>query len=440
MEGYNDVKVGEKTWRKYDVENIFGGSIKRNRIIGLTFPEQDTSLGLEPAILTVLPQDKECEFSPHNDLFNDASVQYYLCSVYISGMAEFKEWASHHDWNKIVVGGYHPTTFPEELVRYAHKIVQGPCDDFWETIKQEGQIVKGISNHKNIPRYDLYDISSNQQVIPGKKIDDICTSINTSMGCPMKCDFCCSPIMCDRVVSKPIEIIRKEVEYLKEFKPKFLFIRDENFPMQKDWKERLSIIAESGAKIYLFASANLVTEEMADEFVKHNVYMVCLGLEDINSTYVKNKNLDRACEILHERGVMVYLSFIVDPLNIVGRESGKEFYERLLARFEELKPEMVCGNFLMPFRGTALWDKYYHLISEEDYKEYDSKSAFLIKNKVVRSKMEFFMYYYQHKYYMSEFYNTKVRCFECEDTLNLRFKELQEKFTKIYEAVFDLRG
>ena len=38
-------------------------------------------------------------------------------------------------------------------------------------------------------------------------------------------------------------------------------------------------------------------------------------------------------------------------------------------------------------------------VDESDYKDYDSKSAFLIKNKVVRKKMEFFMFYYQWLYY-----------------------------------------
>ena len=92
---------GNKTWDNISFESII--PTKRNRIIGLSFPEQNKNLGLEPSILSVLPQDKECEFSERNLLFNDDDVQYYLCSVYISGVDEFKKWALQHDFNKIVV-------------------------------------------------------------------------------------------------------------------------------------------------------------------------------------------------------------------------------------------------------------------------------------------------------------------------------------------------
>lgn len=434
-----EIAFGSKTWSEFNPNYILP-ELRRNRIIAMTFPEQDTNLGLEPSVLTVLPQDKECEFSLRNIEFNDSTVQYYLCSIYISGMKEFKEWASRHDKSKIIVGGYHPTTFPEEFVNLAYKIIIGPCDEFWKTIAQEGQIVTGISEGRNVPRYDLYDVHNNQQVIPDKKPDDVCTSINTSQGCPMKCDFCCSPIMCSHLMSKPMGMIEKEIAILTTYDPKYIFIRDENFPLQVDWVKRLEVIATTGAKIYMFASANLVNEQMAQALAANNVYMVCLGLENINTSYSKNSKLDDACRLLHKYGIYVYLSFIVDPLEIVGADKGKEFYTRLVNRFYELRPEMVCGNFLMPFRGTALWDKYYHLVSEDDYTQYDSKSAFLIKNKVVRTKMEFFMFYYQWLYYNSDLYNTAIRKFDCGDTLSLRFKELEKAFFPKYERYWDTRA
>jgi hypothetical protein len=177
-----DTLFGKKTWGDTDFENLFPER-KRNRIIGLSFPANNNSLGLEPSILTVLPEGENCEYAPKNIDFNDSDVSYYLCSVYISGMDEFKNWALKHDFNKIVVGGYHPTTFPEDFEHYAHKIVKGICDDFYATIAQLGQIVDGVTSNKKIPRYDLYDHKFNQQIIPDKAFTDLCTSINTSVGC-----------------------------------------------------------------------------------------------------------------------------------------------------------------------------------------------------------------------------------------------------------------
>ena len=134
-----------------------------------------------------------------------------------------------------------------------------------------------------------------------------------------------------------------------------------------------------------------------------------------------------------------YFYKIVNPLKIIGQEAGKKFYDGLMTRFHELAPEMVCGNFLMPFRGTKIWDEYYPFVSREDYKHYDSKTAFLIRNQVVREKMHFFMFWNQWLYYTSDFYAKNVRKFVIHDTLHLRFMELYNQLRPEYERIWDVR-
>jgi radical SAM superfamily enzyme YgiQ (UPF0313 family) len=472
------------------------------KIIGLSFPENSTNLGLEPSILNVLPPGENVEYSRTNRRFNDSEVDKYLCSVYIAGIDEFRQWAMQHDTRKIVVGGYHPTMFPEDFLNLADKIIIGPCDDIDATLSQKGvqferghynaqqignsrfvagkilrnlqhvdgwlrvhgeilkepeqasgiaevledRILPGVLTFRNIPRYDLYNILNNQQVIPDKKLDDLATSVNSSFGCPYKCDFCCTPVMFPKLIVKPLPVYEREIdvhaERLKAADPenrkqRFMFFRDENFPLIKDYKERLQIASKKlNAKLYLFASANKVTEETADAFAENNVYMVCLGLEDPTKDYAKNRTLKEAVQRLKDRGIYTYLSFIVDPTMMVGRtgdggtgaDKAKAFYKLLYERFEELQPEMVCGNFLMPFPGTPLWDDYYWMVNEQDFKHYDSKTPFLVKNQLVAEKMKYFMFEIQWRYYASELYNSKVRKFDAQDTLYLRFKELKDQF------------
>lgn len=412
------------------------------RLVATTFPKQDTSLGLEPSVLTVMPGDPdnqrtnwlECYYAMTTaeieQLEKSGPVDFYLCSVYITGMDELFQFASERPKEKIICGGYEPTINPQDFTDYAVKVITGPCDSLFETIEQPGQIVKGITRNHKIPRYDLYDVRNNQQIIPDKKPTDICTSVNTSQGCPFNCDFCCSPLMCDHIMQKPLELLHREMGYIKyEYAPqaKFIFVRDENFPLQKGWKERLLEIERLEAKIYLFASSNLCTEENVAFMASHGVYMVCLGLEDITVDYSKNRKLTETCERLHKYGIYVYLSFIVNPLKVNTPETSESFYKRLLDRFYELKPEMVCGNFLMPFRGTPIWEEYKHLVSRDDFKLYNSKSAFLEKDLVKRWDIEKEMFTRQLEYFESPQYKA-IRQFHCGDTLDLRFKELSKVF------------
>jgi radical SAM superfamily enzyme YgiQ (UPF0313 family) len=433
---------GRKTWKNVEFEDPFPDR-KRKRIIGMTFPPAMKNLALEPAILTVLPPGKNVEFDPSNRDYNDADVKLYVCSVYIAGLDQFIEWANRHDRKKIVVGGYHPTTFPEDFERYAAKIVLGPCDDLLATVAQKGQIVRGIVSNKTLPRRDLYDIKSNWQIIPDMKPGQIAVSINTSSGCNIMppCDFCCTHMMSERLTSRPLEMVKKEARSLRQYKPDFLFIRDENFTMQNDWRTRLEAINQAlpEAKIYLFASANTLNEKAAAFIAEHGTYMVCLGLEDPTKEYAKNRNLDRTVALLKENGIMAYLSFIVDPLKVIGREQGQEFYSLLMNRLYELGPEMICGNFLMPFRGTKIWDQYYALVSREDYRHYNTKEPFLIRNEILKEKMKFFLFWYQWLYFNSEFYNTQVRQFAVKDTLHLRFLDLYDEFVPRYERLWNVR-
>lgn len=441
-----------KTWRNVEFESLFPK--KSKRIIGMSFPRQDKTLGLEPSILNVLPPGENVEYDPENKDYNDAEVFLYLCSVYISGLDEFNAWKERHDKKKIVVGGYHPTTFPEDFPDVL-RVVQGPCDDLWGTIVEKGdkRILPGIMTYESTPRRDLYDYRVfNQQIIPDKQFSDSVMSISTSMGCPIRppCDFCCTPMMCPRLESKPLDALERELKEMVAisegnvpgFKDKlhFLFIRDENFTAQKDWPKRLELIHRyfPTTKVYLFGSANTITEKTAKTLAQYGVYMVCLGLEDVTVDYGKNSHLDEVVARLKRYGIYTYLSFIVDPLKVVGKEAGQKFYDLLMKRLFELKPDMICGNFLMPFRGTKLWDSYYHFVDRADYPLYTSKEPFLIRNEVVREKMRFFLFWYQWLYFTSEEYKA-VRHFECGDTLHLRFVELYKEFEPRYRRLWNVR-
>jgi len=478
------------------------------RIIGLSFPGNGSmQVGLEPGILNVLPPGDNVEFSPRTQKFNDSTVGMYMCSVYIAGRREFKEWAMEHDTSKIVVGSYDPTMFPEEYLNFAAKIVMGPCNDIWATLSQEDvvfqraffnptddfqlafnpqtlepikdpkalkelladkkrrpnnsrfkkgkfvsdvkpgreyvndRIIPGVLDpaYPYLPRYDLYNVNNNAQVIPDMQSGQIVTSVNTSFGCIYNCSFCCTPLMFDALVSKPLGSLAREVALLKALRPSFLFIKDENPTLLPDFEERIKIIATPGAKIYMFSPANKLTKEVADIMKKNNVYMVCLGLEDPRVTYEKNENLGGAIELLKERGIYTYLSYIVNPLDVVGAEEGQAFYTLLMNKLRLYKPEMICGNFLMPFPGTREWDKYYQLISERDFIHYDSKTPFLIKNEVARKKMEYYLFWYQWLYYTSDFYKNEVREFEVGDTLHKRFVELKEHFDRVMSGIVGVR-
>jgi radical SAM superfamily enzyme YgiQ (UPF0313 family) len=392
------------------------------KIIGLTFPNKDNwGCMNDPAVLTVLPQGSNVEYSDENKIFNDEEVEYYLCGIYITGVKEFKEWASKHDKNKIIVGGYQPTLCPHEFVDHAWKVVVGLCDNLLKTIMQEGQIVNGITDYTNLPRYDLWDIKKNMIFFPDLMPNDKLITINTSSGCTMKCEFCCTPFMTNSVKSKPLEYIQKEIDYMMSLYGHcdMCFVKDENVLLQKDWEERLKIISKLADRLVIFVSANLLNEEKIKKLVDCNVRLVFIGLDDINDLNGKNKNLVQVCNLLHDNGIYVMLSHIIDPTTIIKEEDEEKYYKALKEKLIACKSAAIYSNFLLPFPGTPIYNKYKHLLrGEEDYPLYASYTpALLIKDPILIQRMLGNLHKLCDEYFESDWYNKNVRKYKCGDVL-----------------------
>jgi len=400
------------------------------RIIGMTFPSKSNSSTVEPGILTVLPQGDNVEYSSTIKDFDDKDVDYYLCSVYASGIKQFKEWAKKHDKSKIVVGGYDATTAPEIFIEYAHKIVQGFCDDFYETMKQKGPIVRGIVSHKEMPRYDLWDYRQSDRLAPDLFPGETAVSICTSQGCTKKCSFCQSPPMSKKIISKPLDLVQKEINYLKGKNPKVLFVKDVNFTALPDWKGRLKILNQTGAKIEIFAAVYTLNEEKI-KFLKDNgVYLVYIGIEDLSKNYPKNNNVTEVYHLLKKYGIYTKTSLMTNPLLLDTESKETEEFNKISDKLRELKPEVVLLNCLMPFYGTVDWEKYKHIVTEEMMADYEFGKAALIKDPVRRKNFEHSMFKVVNDYYTSQFYKDNVRNFHCGDNLQKHHEIEQSKWAE----------
>jgi radical SAM superfamily enzyme YgiQ (UPF0313 family) len=398
------------------------------KIIGLTFPQYDKIQSfLEPSILNVLP--KGGEWQKKNKVYND--VDYYLCSVYIAGYEEFCTWAQNIDKNKIVVGGYHPTCCPEQFCDYAHKIVTGLCDNIFKTLEQPGQIVKGIFED-NLPQRQLYDYALSKQCVPGLYLADTIASINTGYGCKYNCDFCCSPIISPRIIERDVQKVQAELNTIT-INPDFFFIKNENFIGQKQWMSYLNIIRSKfeQSKLYFFSTSNELDKEKIQLLKENNTHIICLGLENPSLSYPKNQKLVEICNLLHEYNIYIYLSYIYDPLY----SDKNSYYSELEKILKILKPTMITANFLMPFPKTKIWSKYAHLINEKDYKYYNSKEPFIIRNNEINKELKYDLWKFQIDYYTSTIYKD-IRNFECGDTLHIRFQELDKQFNKGEHRVY----
>lgn len=387
----------------------------------------DLGQRLEPSVLSLVSQrpGDTSEFIEDNIPRN--GIDLYLCSIYTRGWEEFCEFSKKVGRDKIIAGGYHPTARPLDALVYARKVVTGLCGNIEEIIEHpHGGVIQGKAVHRLMNR-NLIKMDDMQQVYP-----DVMPYMNvgssvSSVGCPYDCDFCATPQMSGRkMTAYDTNLIEEDIQDLKKYNTNVVFIRDESFATHPNFDEAVQLYGNAGFDVlYSFGTAAALNEKKMRHLADNNWHSLCLGLEDVNTTYRKNKTLFAVSEMCQKYNVGLTLSFIVND-DKKSLEDMIKNYQALTQAFFELKPIMVCANFFMPLHGTKLGDSMQDRVDAKMWSKFDSKTPLFSSPELEYLHRQLAVAVQLNWYYSSEY--AKLRNFECGDTLHLRMLELAKSF------------
>lgn len=237
------------------------------------------------------------------------------------------------------------------------------------------------------PRRDLVDrsryftvwTSSNE-----KRLDTIfprTATIRTSYGCPFKCSFCVvHHIMRGKYLQRSPEDVVDEISKLTE--DHIYFVDDENFVNNDRMTKIANLLIERGIK------KNYVSWARSDTIVRHpevfelwkkaGLSLVYVGLEamsgdrlaDLNKkTTVENNR--KAVEILRELGIILHVSFMVDP------GFSEEDFASLKKEVMNVSPAEFTFTVFSPSPGTEQWQKHKKDFIKDPYLFYDCMHTIL---------------------------------------------------------------
>ncbi len=265
-----------------------------------------------------------------------------------------------------VIGGIHVSMLPEEAAGYFDTVVIGEAESVWGevisnfetgTIKKQykGELLPLVQSP--IPRFDLY----NPEYLLG--------SIQTTRGCPMKCDFCSVHVFNGMHYRyRPIEEVLDEMEAIPQ--PR-IYIVDDNLVgyskksraraielfkgmikrgIKEDWdcaasmniaedEEVLKYAAESGCKMIFLGIESEVVEQLEQVNKKVNLK---IGVDKFKEVYAKIK----------KHGIAVIGAFIF------GLDSDTP--ETLHHRVDYMLNadiDVMQATVLTPLPGTQLYDR-----------------------------------------------------------------------------------
>lgn len=259
----------------------------------------------------------------------------------------------------VVIGGYHATALPDEVVRYADVAYVGQAEGAWPQVLDDAargrlrEVYDGGTpplDRLPLPRRDLY---------PHRTYFD---SVLTSKGCPYRCEFCSVwKTHKSRYQSRPVGEVLDE---LAQIPARYIFFVDDNLTV--DRRRAIALcqgMVERGLKKRFAIQASLeigTDDELLEWLHRAGCFFVLVGIESVEEETLtqsrKATNLrvgvaryGEAIANMQRHGMAVSASLIF------GHDADtRETFCELEAFIAESGVDSPVYNILAPYPGTDL--------------------------------------------------------------------------------------
>ena len=126
----------------------------------------------------------------------------------------------------VVMGGFHPSLCPDEVVRFADTIVQGEAEGLWEQLLDDYRRGTPQKIYQHPSRPVLNGLLPRRDIFLGKRYLPL-SLVEAGRGCTMPCDFCAIQSAYQATHhQRPLEAITAEIESLRQYRRSFFFVDD----------------------------------------------------------------------------------------------------------------------------------------------------------------------------------------------------------------------
>jgi len=306
----------------------------------------------------VLVRDEHVESSEVEEDVDLVGIQTYISS---SGRAYKLADTWRRRGAKVVLGGLHPTSLPDEAAAHADAVCTGPAETVWKEILDDfehGRLRafyhgrrEGSAALVPLPRRDLMN----------RRAYLIRHTMVTSRGCPHACDFCYKtsfwgPRYCE---ARPMASLERELATVDD---RLVFFLDDNLLGNRRHARALfDVLRGSGIVWQAAASLDAAGDpgylEAAYEAGCRSLFV---GFESLSPENMRGNNKPvnaatdyaAACRRLHDAGIMINGSFIF------GFDcDGPDVFERTVEFAIENRILTATFHILTPLPGTPAFDR-----------------------------------------------------------------------------------
>jgi radical SAM superfamily enzyme YgiQ (UPF0313 family) len=270
---------------------------------------------------------------------------------------------------KVAMGGLHVSVCPAEAQQHADYVIVGEGENVWPSVVDAAAANEParLFDSINFPPVDVSKLPVPRYDLLGERPYNRFT-VQTSRGCPWRCDFCASSVMLNRRYRKrPVDTVIRDIRALSEFHPDpFIEFADDNTFVDKEWgKELCRGLAPLHLKWFTETDISVAQdEELLTLMHEAGCRQVLIGLEspgpgvldgiEMRSNF-KARWAGRYLESLRtiqRHGITVNGCFI---LGLDGHTP--DIFQEVLDFATQVPLFDVQITVLTPFPGTPLYDR-----------------------------------------------------------------------------------
>lgn len=261
----------------------------------------------------------------------------------------------------VVMGGYHPTFLPGEVLEHADAIVIGDAEGSWEQLLEDFKNDRLQRVYTGGNERPIDDFTLDRSIFAGKKYPPV-ELVQYGRGCRFACDFCSiRTFYRDNIRQRdPADVAREMAGFSRN---RLVFFVDDNlFNSVKALDALLEAITPLGLRWSCQISIDVAKDEdLLDRMARAGCVFALVGFESLSPQNLRQmgKRWNRVAgsyldvvEKFHRRGIAVYGTFVF------GYDADTaETIRQSLEFAMEARLEIANFNPLTPTPGSGLYNR-----------------------------------------------------------------------------------